>query len=100
MNHEWPPKRVPGIVFHMPLVSAQLMDIDDKPVKDVLNKIKRYAGPRGDFHGNKNVKISDMLYYDVDTLRTMYPTIKLKNVLGKVKSVSTVDDYVTDLFVL
>ena len=76
MNHEWPPKRVPGIVFHMPLISAQLMDIDDKPVKDVLNKIKRYAGPRGDFHGNKNVKISDMLYYDDETLQSDYPSIK------------------------
>jgi len=75
------------------------MDIDDKPAKDVLGKIKRYAGPRGDFH-RENVKISDMLYYDIDTLKTMYPTIKLTNVLGKVKSVSTVHDYVTDLFVL
>jgi len=97
MNHEWPPKRVPGIVFHMPLVSAQLMDIDDKPVKDVLNKIKRYAGPRGDFHGNKNVKISDMLYYDDETLQSDYPSIKLKSALGIVKKVSTYEGYITDL---
>lgn len=98
-KHEWPPTQENHVVFNMPLVSAYLMDADDKPVKDILGKIRRYAGPRGDFH-REEVKISDMLYYDVDTLRTMYPTIKLKNVLGKVKSVSTVDDYVTDLFVL
>ena len=98
-KHEWPPPQEKHVVFNMPLTSAYLMDVDDKPAKDILGKIKRYAGPRGDFH-RENVKISDMLYYDIDTLKMMYPTIKLTNVLGKVKSVSTVHDYVTDLFVL
>jgi hypothetical protein len=80
-------------------MSAQLMDADDKPVKDVLGKIRRYAGPRGDFHGEK-VKISDMLYYDMDTLKTMYPNIRLKNVFGKTKTVSTITGYITDLTVI
>jgi len=96
MNHEWPPKRTQGIVFNVPIVLAQLLDSDDKPVKDLLNKIKRYAGPRGDFH-NEKVKISDMLYYDMETLETEYPKIKLKNALGMTKIVSTIDGYVTDL---
>ena len=96
MNHEWPPERTQGIVFNVPIVLAQLLDSDDKPVKDLLNKIKRYAGPRGDFH-NEKVKISDMLYYDMETLETEYPKIKLKNALGMTKIVSTIDDYVTDL---
>lgn len=98
-GHEWPPKESKDIVFNIPLVSANLVDTDDKPVKDVLGKIKRYAGPRGDFHGEK-VKISDMLYYDIDTLKTMYPAIKLKNVFGKVKTVSTITGYITDLTVI
>ena len=96
MNHEWPPERTQGIVFNVPIVLAQLLDSDDKPVKDLLNKIKRYAGPRGDFH-NEKVKISDMLYYDMETLETEYPKIKLKNALGMTKIVSTIDGYVTDL---
>ncbi len=98
-KHEWPPKQGKDIVFNVPLVSAHLVDADDKPVKDILSKVKRYAGPRGDFHGEK-VKISDMLYYDMDTLKTMYPAIKLRNIFGKVKTVSTITGYVTDLFVL
>jgi hypothetical protein len=96
MNHEWPPERTQGILFNVPIVLAQLLDSDDKPVKDLLNKIKRYAGPRGDFH-NEKVKISDMLYYDMETLETEYPKIKLKNALGMTKIVSTIDGYVTDL---
>ena len=60
INHVWPPERKNGIVFSVPIVSAVLLDTDDKPVKDILNKIKRYAGPRKDFH-NEEVKISDML---------------------------------------
>lgn len=98
-KHEWPPKETKGVVFSIPLTSAFLMDTDDKPVKDILGKIKRYAGPRGDFHGEK-VKISDMLYYDMETLRTLYPSIKLRNAIGKVKTISTTSGYITDLSVL
>jgi hypothetical protein len=98
-QHEWPPPSEPGMVFSIPLVSAHLVDTDGKPVKDILGKIKRYAGPRGDFHGEK-VRIRDMLYYDEETLATMYPNIRLKNVFGKTKTVSTLDGYVTDLRVL
>tara|TARA_B100000287_G_scaffold426744_1_gene475172 strand:+ start:1011 stop:1622 length:612 start_codon:yes stop_codon:yes gene_type:complete len=96
MNHKWPPENTPGIVFNIPIVSAKLLDSDDKPVKDLLNKIKRYAGPRGDFHGQK-VKISDMLYYDEEMLEQELPYIKIKNALGLTKTLSTENDYITDL---
>lgn len=96
MGHAWPPQTSNGISFNIPIVSAHLLDSYDKPVKDLLNKIKRYAGPRFDFHGEK-VKISDMLYYDDETLEQDFPTIRLRNALGMVKHVSTVDGYVTDL---
>ena len=98
-GHKWPPEETKDIVFSIPIVSAHLVDADDKPVKDVLRKIKRYAGPRGDFHG-ENVKISDMLYYDMDTLKTMYPAIKLRNLFGRVKTVSTITGNITDLIVI
>jgi len=98
-GHDWPPEETKDIVFSIPIVSAHLVDADDKPVKDVLRKIKRYAGPRGDFHG-ENVKISDMLYYDMDTLKTMYPAIKLRNLFGRVKTVSTITGNITDLTVI
>ena len=96
MDHPWPPPRKSGIVFNIPIVSAVLLDSDDKPIKDILNKIKRYAGPRKDFH-NENVKISDMLYYDIDTLKNNFPKIKLTSAIGGTKVVSTVDGYITDL---
>jgi len=96
MEHTWPPERKSGVVFNIPIVSAQLLDSDDKPVRDLLNKIRRYAGPRGDFH-NQKVKISDMLYYDLEMLESQYPKIKLKNALGMTKIVNTVDGFVTDL---
>lgn len=97
LNHEWPPEQVSGIVFNMPIVRAQLLDSDDKPVKDVLNKIKRYAGPRGDFYGDKTTKIRDMLYYDDETLKLDYPTIKLKSALGIIKKVDTENGRIINL---
>ena len=96
MDHEWPPARKNGIVFNMPITSAQLLDSDGKPVKDLLNKIKRYAGPRGDYN-NQQIRISDLMYYDMETLENEYPMIKIKSPLGMVKHVSSVDGYITDL---
>ncbi len=96
MDHEWPPARKSGIVFNMPITSAQLLDSDGKPVKDLLNKIKRYAGPRGDYN-NQQIRISDLMYYDMETLENESPTIKIKSPLGMVKHVNTVDGYITDL---
>ena len=96
MDHEWPPARKSGIVFNMPITSAQLLDSDGKPVKDLLNKIKRYAGPRGDYN-NQQIRISDLMYYDMETLENEYQTIKIKSPLGMVKHVNTVDGYITDL---
>jgi hypothetical protein len=87
-NYTWPPKC--ELRFTVPLMSAQLLDKDGHPVKDVLGKIRRYRG-------SERVKIADMLYYDEDTLKTSFPKIQLKNILGVKKTVSTVDGYITDL---
>ena len=36
MDFKWPPKRKPGVSFHVPLKSAVLIDVSGKPVKDVF----------------------------------------------------------------
>jgi len=85
-----------GFSFSIPLGEAWLVDHDDKPVRDITKKVKRYAGPKNDFHGEK-VRIRDMLYYTEDTLRKDYPAIRLTNALGMSKSVSTLTGFTTDL---
>lgn len=85
-----------GFSFSIPLGEAWLVDHDDKPLRDITKKVKRYAGPKNDFHGEK-VRIRDMLYYTEDTLRKDYPTIRLTNALGMSKSVSTLTGFTTDL---
>lgn len=93
INHPWPPKEPEGIVVHIPLTSARLMDHDDKPIKDLMNKIEKYGGPRKDFHGEK-VKIADVLYYTEDDIP---PRIKITNILGMTKIVDTKNGFFNDL---
>jgi hypothetical protein len=85
----WPPENnTGGVSFNLPITSATLVDEDDKPVRDVTRKVKRYAGPKGDFHGS-DVKLSDLLFYDEDVLAEKYPKIQITNALGLKKVVST-----------
>ena len=95
-EYTWPPKKANTMSFHIPLTSAQLLDCDDKPVKDVLEKIRRYAGPNSDFYGEK-VMIKDMLFYNEDRLKNEVPRIKLKNCFGMMKTVDTLTGLMTDL---
>jgi len=96
-DFEWPPPQPPKeMQFMMPIVRATLVDEDDKPKRDVTQKVKRYAGPRGDFH-NEKVRLSDLLYYDEETLEKEYPKIQITNAFGMKKTVSTVGGYTTDL---
>jgi hypothetical protein len=72
-----------------------LVDEDDKPVRDITSKVKRYAGPRGDFEGSE-VRIRDLLFYDEDTLNKSYPKIQITNALGMKKVISTLTGTTTD----
>lgn len=92
----WPPQKEDGVSFTLPITSAVLVDEDDKPMRDITRKVKRYAGPRGDFHGSE-VKISDLLFYDEDVLSEKYPKIQITNALGMKKVVSTLTGTTTDL---
>jgi len=98
LDFQWPPPPPPsgGMQFTLPIVRAVLVDEDDKPKRDVTKKIKSYAGPRGDFHG-ESVRLADLLYYDEDTLEKEYPKLQITNALGVKTTVSTVDGYTTDL---
>lgn len=98
MDFAWPPvgKGGDSMKFTLPLVSAVLVDEDDKPKRDVTRKIKRYAGPMGDFHGER-VRLRDLLYYDDETLEREYPKIQVTNALGLKKVIPTTTGYTTDL---
>ena len=82
--------------FSIPLSSAWIVDHDDKPMRNITEKVKRYSGPRNDFHGQK-VPLEHFLYYDRETLEDTFPKIVLSNTLGMKKTLSTLDDFTTDL---
>lgn len=95
LHQAWPPEENRSMTFSLPFVAAWLCDEDDKPVRNVTEKIRRAAGPRSDFHGQR-VALRDVLYYDDDALREVYPKLKITNVLGQHKIVSTLDGFTTD----
>ena len=85
-----------GMCFTIPLSSAWIVDQDDKPVRDITEKVRRYSGPRNDFHG-QSVSLQEFLYYTPETLKNEYPKIILTNALGMKKLVLTTEDSTTDL---
>ena len=82
--------------FSIPLSSAWLVDHDDKPIRDITEKVKRYMGPRCDFHTQK-VPIDQFLYYERSYLKEYLHKIIIKNSFGMSKNVSTLDNFTTDL---
>ena len=72
------------------------LDYNNKPVRDITSKVRKYAGPKSDFHG-EDVPIRDMLRYDHVDLKERYPKIKLTNAIGMSKIVSSYDDDITSL---
>jgi len=82
--------------FSIPLSSAWVVDHDDKPQVNITEKVKRYAGPRNDFHG-QSVPLQTFLYYTPKKLNTKYPKIMLSNSLGMKKTLLTTEDLTTDL---
>jgi len=93
---DWPVILSEGISFNIPLTSAMLLDYNNKPVRDITSKVKKYAGPKSDFHG-EDVPIRDMLRYDRSTLKDEFPKIKLTNAIGMTKTVSSYDDEIKSL---
>ena len=85
-----------GVQFSIPLSSVWIVDSGDKPVRNITEKVKRYAGPRCDFHGER-VPLEYFLFYEKSYLKDTFPRIVLTNSLGMKKSVSTTEDFTTDL---
>lgn len=85
-----------NMIFSIPLSHVWIVDHDDKPQVDITEKVKRYAGPRNDFHG-QDVPLEDFLYYTRKTLETRFPKIMLTNSLGMKKIVLTTEDSTNDL---
>ena len=82
--------------FSIPLSSAWIVDQDDKPMRNITEKVKRYNGPRNDFHGQK-VPLEQFLFYDKDVLKDRFPKIILSNSLGMKKTLYTLENFTTDL---
>ena len=82
--------------FSIPLSSAWIVDHDDKPQVNITEKVKRYVGPRNDFHG-QSVPLRVFLYYTQKKLNTKFPKIMLSNSLGMKKTLLTTEDLTTDL---
>ena len=85
-----------GMSFTIPLSSAWIVDHDDKPQVNITEKVKRYAGPRNDFH-RQVVPLKDFLYYTTETLNSRFPKIVLTNSLGMKKTLLTTEDFTTNL---
>src|SRR6056300_768765 len=85
-----------GMIFTIPLSSAWIVDHDDKPQINITEKVKRYSGPRNDFHG-QSVPLQAFLYYTPKKLNTKFPKIILSNSLGMKKTLLTTEDLTTDL---
>ena len=85
-----------GMTFCIPVNNAWIVDHDDKPMIDITPKVKRYAGPRNDFHKQK-LSLRDFLFYDEETLKDKYPKIVISNALGMKKTLYTLENYTTDI---
>ena len=85
-----------GMKFNIPLSSVWIVDHDDKPIRNITEKVKRYAGPRNDFHGQK-VSLTDFLYYEPEYLNDELPNIILTNGIGMKKVVSTTTGFINYL---
>ena len=85
-----------GMSFSIPVSSVWIVDHGDKPRVDITEKVKRYAGPRNNFH-KQPVPLKDFLYYSQKTLIKKFPKIMVSNSLGMKKLVLTTEDFTTDL---
>lgn len=91
-----PGEKEDGMNFHIPLSSVWIVDHNEKPIRNITEKVKRYAGPRNDFHGEK-VPLEDFLYYEPEYLNDELPNVILTNGIGMKKVVSTTTGFITDL---
>jgi len=76
MNHHWPPKKTPG--FH-PLIKEAWAVMYDGDRMNVTDKVKKYAGPYSDFHG-ETLKLSDVV-------GEQCVSVQITNIMGQTCSI-------------
>ena len=75
INYEWPPKNDTQARFRLPIKKVEMVDVDDKPIRDVTKKYKKVEGPYGDFWGQTDVTVEDLFaYIEYDKLKITYIT--------------------------
>ena len=82
---EWPPGtyRSNGNVT-LPIKSATLVTLND--MYDVTNKVKKYAGPRSDFHGHEII-IEDIFHkWDEKDLQ-FYDFLEIEDIIGQKREI-------------
>lgn len=87
IEYSWPPRYSSNGIF-VPITRAMLMNANCEPVRDVTDKIRRYAGPRNNFYG-EIVPIQWMFTFDSETMEKEYPYLVISNALGEVKAHKT-----------
>ena len=87
IEYSWPPRDSSNGIF-LPITRAVLMNNEGEPVRDVSDKIRRYAGPRSNFYG-ETVPIQMMFTLDSETMEKEYPYLVISNALGEVKAYKT-----------
>lgn len=75
LNYVWPPVKSTQARFRMPIKSVEMVDADDKPIREVTKKYKKVEGPYGDFWGHTDVTVKDLFsFVDYDKLKITYVT--------------------------
>ena len=87
VEYSWPPRDSSQGIF-VPITRAVLMNEKCEPVRDVTEKIRRYAGPRSNFYG-ETVPIQMMFTFDSETMEKEYPYLVISNAFGQVSAHKT-----------
>ena len=69
----WPPSRGDAMSFKMPIIEAWCLDQNGKRIRNATLKLKKAAGPKGNFH-NQDVRVMDVIDYD-------YPKLEVSTLL-------------------
>lgn len=70
----WPPEIKP-MTFKLPILEAWCLNEDGRRTRNATKKLKKAAGPVGNFH-NQDVKVMDVVEYD-------YPQVEVTTLLEK-----------------
>lgn len=76
LDFVWPPPPGSSVSFKMPIMEAWCLNSDGRRVRSATKKLKKAAGPQGNFH-NQDVQVMDVVEYD-------YPKLEVRTLMKKV----------------